>query len=103
MHVASYEPTRRRARTGHNGGRPDGGQHASLVLHWSPRTAWAGWCEEQRHAHQGLMYRRGAMSVHKTRAKGAVMDVARGELVEKELDAMIERRSRQKDPEEESE
>jgi hypothetical protein len=31
------------------------------------------------------------------------MDVARGELVEKELDAMIERRSRQKDPEEESE
>jgi hypothetical protein len=31
------------------------------------------------------------------------MDVARGELVEKELDAMIERRSRQKDPDEESE
>jgi hypothetical protein len=31
------------------------------------------------------------------------MDVARGELVEKELDAMTERRSRQKDPEEESE
>jgi hypothetical protein len=31
------------------------------------------------------------------------MDIARGELVEKELDAMIERRSRQKDPEEASE
>ena len=29
------------------------------------------------------------------------MDVAHGERVEKELDAMIERRSRQKDPEEE--
>src|SRR5215216_5298159 len=29
MQVASYEPTRRRARTGHNGGRPDGGQHYS--------------------------------------------------------------------------
>ena len=31
------------------------------------------------------------------------MDIARGEMVEKELDAMIERRSRQKDPDEESE
>ena len=31
------------------------------------------------------------------------MDIARGELVEKELDAMIERRARQKDPDEESE
>jgi hypothetical protein len=31
------------------------------------------------------------------------MDIARGELVEKELDAMIERRSRQNDPEEASE
>src|SRR5215203_5216443 len=31
------------------------------------------------------------------------VDVMRGELVEKELDAMIERRSRQKDPDEESE
>jgi cytochrome P450 len=31
------------------------------------------------------------------------MDIARGELVEKELDAMIERRSRQKDPDEASE
>jgi hypothetical protein len=31
------------------------------------------------------------------------MDVTRGELVEKELDAMIERRSRQKDPDEEHE
>jgi hypothetical protein len=31
------------------------------------------------------------------------VDIARGELVEKELDQMIERRSRQKDPEEESE
>jgi hypothetical protein len=31
------------------------------------------------------------------------MDVARGEMVEKELDAMIVRRSRQKDPDEESE
>ena len=31
------------------------------------------------------------------------MDIARGELVEKELDQMIERRSRRKDPEEESE
>ncbi len=30
------------------------------------------------------------------------MDIAKGEAVEKELDAMIERRSRQKDPEEES-
>jgi hypothetical protein len=33
----------------------------------------------------------------------SVMDMARGELVERELDAMIERRSRQKDPDEESE
>jgi hypothetical protein len=32
-----------------------------------------------------------------------VMDIARGELVERELDTMIERRSRQKDPEEEIE
>jgi hypothetical protein len=31
------------------------------------------------------------------------MDIARGELVEKELDQMIERRSCQKDPEEASE
>ena len=31
------------------------------------------------------------------------MDIARGEMVEKELDAMIERRSRQKDPDEEHE
>jgi len=31
------------------------------------------------------------------------VDIAHGELVEKELDAMIERRSRLKDPEEESE
>jgi hypothetical protein len=31
------------------------------------------------------------------------VDIARGELVEKELDAMIERRSRKKDPDEESE
>ena len=31
------------------------------------------------------------------------MDIARGEMVEKELDGMIERRSRQKDPDEESE
>jgi len=31
------------------------------------------------------------------------VDIARGEMVEKELNAMIERRSRQKDPEEESE
>jgi hypothetical protein len=31
------------------------------------------------------------------------VDVARGEMVEKELDAMIVRRSRQKDPEEASE
>ena len=31
------------------------------------------------------------------------MDIARGELVEKELDQMIGRRFRQKDPEEESE
>ena len=30
------------------------------------------------------------------------MDIARGEMVEKELDALIERRSRQKDPEEDS-
>ena len=30
------------------------------------------------------------------------MDIAHGELVEKELDAMIERRSRKKDPDEES-
>jgi uncharacterized protein YdaU (DUF1376 family) len=30
------------------------------------------------------------------------VDIARGELVEKELDSMIERRSRQKDPDEES-
>jgi hypothetical protein len=31
------------------------------------------------------------------------VDVMRGEMVEKELDQMIERRSRQKDPDEESE
>jgi hypothetical protein len=31
------------------------------------------------------------------------VDIVRGEMVEKELDAMIVRRSRQKDPEEESE
>ncbi len=31
------------------------------------------------------------------------MDVAHGEMVEKELDAMIERRSRQKDPDERDE
>jgi hypothetical protein len=31
------------------------------------------------------------------------VDTARGELAEKELDQMIERRSRQKDPDEESE
>ena len=31
------------------------------------------------------------------------MDIVRGEMVEKELDAMIERRSRQKDRDEESE
>jgi hypothetical protein len=31
------------------------------------------------------------------------VDIAHGELVEKELDAMIERRSRKKDPDEESE
>jgi hypothetical protein len=30
------------------------------------------------------------------------VDIARGEMVEKELDAMIERRSRQKDPQEDS-
>ena len=30
------------------------------------------------------------------------MDIARGEMVEKELDAMIERRSRQIDPQEDS-
>ena len=30
------------------------------------------------------------------------MDIARGEMVERELDAMIERRSRQKDPQEDS-
>ena len=30
------------------------------------------------------------------------MDIARGEMVEKELDAMIERRSRQVDPDEQS-
>jgi hypothetical protein len=32
-----------------------------------------------------------------------VMDIARGELVERELDTMIERRSRQKGPDDESE
>jgi hypothetical protein len=31
------------------------------------------------------------------------VNIARGEMVEKELDGMIERRSRQKDPDEESE
>jgi hypothetical protein len=31
------------------------------------------------------------------------VDMAKGEMVEKELDAMIERRSRQKDPDEEHE
>ncbi len=33
----------------------------------------------------------------------SVMDIARGELVERELDTMIERRSRQKDLDEDSE
>jgi predicted metal-dependent peptidase len=33
----------------------------------------------------------------------SVMNIASGELVERELDTMIERRSRQKDPDEESE
>jgi hypothetical protein len=33
----------------------------------------------------------------------SVMDIASGELVERELDTMIERRSRQKDPDEEHE
>jgi hypothetical protein len=33
----------------------------------------------------------------------SVMDIARGELVERELDTMIERRSRQNDPDEQSE
>jgi hypothetical protein len=33
----------------------------------------------------------------------SVMDISRGELVERELDAMIECRSRQKDPDEEHE
>jgi hypothetical protein len=33
----------------------------------------------------------------------SMMDIARGELVERELDTMIERRYRQKDPDEESE
>jgi type II secretory ATPase GspE/PulE/Tfp pilus assembly ATPase PilB-like protein len=36
------------------------------------------------------------------RARGSV-DIAKGKMVEKELDAMIDRRSRQKDPDEESE
>jgi hypothetical protein len=35
--------------------------------------------------------------------RGIGRDIGRGEMVEKELDAMIERRARQKDPEEESE
>jgi hypothetical protein len=39
----------------------------------------------------------------KTREEARQMDIAQGEKVEKELDAMIERRSRQKDPEEASE
>jgi len=33
----------------------------------------------------------------------SVMDISRGEMVERELDTMIERRSRQKDPDEEHE
>jgi hypothetical protein len=33
----------------------------------------------------------------------SVMDIARGELVERELDTMTERRTRKKDPDEESE
>jgi hypothetical protein len=37
------------------------------------------------------------------RTEGKLVDVARGESAEKELDAMIERRSLQKDPDEESE
>jgi hypothetical protein len=36
------------------------------------------------------------------RARGGV-DIAKGKMVEKELDVMIERRSRQKDPDEEHE
>jgi hypothetical protein len=35
--------------------------------------------------------------------RGIGRDISRGEMVEKELDTMIERRSRQKDPDEESE
>ena len=35
--------------------------------------------------------------------QGIGRDIGRGEAVERELDAMIERRSRQKDPDEESE
>jgi len=35
--------------------------------------------------------------------RGIAHDISRGEMVEKELDAMIERRSRQKDPDEERE
>jgi len=36
-------------------------------------------------------------------SEGGVLDVAKGEAVERELDAMIERRSKHKEPEEESE
>jgi molecular chaperone DnaK (HSP70) len=52
-----------------------------------------------------LMYTRECdFAVHKTTKKErSLVDIARGELVEKELDQMIERRSRQKDPDEESE
>ena len=35
--------------------------------------------------------------------KGRLVNIARGEMVEKELDQMIEHRSRQKDPDEDSE
>jgi hypothetical protein len=43
------------------------------------------------------------MRLYIRKTKRSVMDVTHGEKIEKELDAMIERRSRQKDPDETSE
>ena len=73
----SPRPSRLRGETTHNGGRPHDPFGHSL-------TAYNG--------------------INNT-SEGSVMDIARGELVEKELDAMIERRSRKGgvDPDEQEE
>jgi hypothetical protein len=44
-----------------------------------------------------------AVSEHKKNDRGSLVDIAHGEKVEQEFDAMTERRSRKKDPDEEHE